>query len=286
MTVSVNDEDINVIVEGFSLKDTLDCGQCFRWKNISNSEWDCFEGVAYNKHLVLCQKENLLVFKDTSLDDYYKIWQEYFDLTTDYESIKSIITKDITIKKSCEYAGGIRILKQDPWETICSFIISQNNNIPRIKGIIDNYCVTFGTRFDNTYSFPTPEILSTKTLDQLSITKAGFRNKYILDAAQKISSGHVDISKINDMDIDEARELLRSIKGIGPKVSECILLFGFYRLEAFPIDVWIKRALDYFYKDGFPQDITQYRGVAQQYIFHYIRTCEEAIPKEYRKNNL
>lgn len=285
MKFSVNEKDICVKIDDFDLESTLDCGQSFRWKKIKDGETDLFYGVVGNKSLKVYQDKDQVVFKNISEDDFNNFWLNYFDFSTDYNKIKSEMIRDETIRKACGYAGGIRILKQDPWEMICSFIISQNNNIPRIKIIIERLCEKYGEKLIcGGYSFPSFDIINGVSEEELSLIKAGFRTKYILDAAKKISTGEVDIEKIKTIPIDEARDSLMSIKGIGPKVAECVLLFGFYKLEAFPIDVWIKRAINYYYKEGgFPAFVNKYAGVAQQYIFHYIRTCEEAIPQEYRK---
>ena len=171
-----------------------------------------------------------------------------------------------------EKCGGIRILRQQPWETVISFIISANNNIPRIRGIIDRLCTGFGT--DG--CFPTPEQLAVQTPETLSPLRAGFRTKYILDAARKVADGTLCLDQLADMPLQQAREQLMTVNGIGPKVAECILLYGFHRLDAFPVDTWIKKVLCQCYPDGFPEWIAP-KGVAQQYLFHYIRVC---CPKE------
>ena len=142
--------------------------------------------------------------------------------------------------KACKFASGIRLLRQDSWEVLCSFIISQNNNIPRIKGIISRLC-------EHYQGFPTPQELANENIDSLSFLRAGFRAKYILDASRLVASGELDLDKVAIMPIDDARKALMTIKGVGPKVAECALLFGMYRTEAFPIDVWIKRVLEEYY---------------------------------------
>ncbi len=285
MDFNVEGNDIVVNINDYHLEYTLDCGQSFRWKKIVENDREVFYGIVDNHSLKIYQDGNKIVFKDTNLEVFKDVWLDYFDFNTDYDYIKQTIIQDSIIKKACEYAGGIRILKQRPWEMICSFIISQNNNIPRIKVIIERLCERYGDKLKcGGYSFPDANTLASIKLEELLEIKAGFRTKYILDAANKLSSGFIDIEYIKSADIDEARSQLMQIKGVGPKVAECVLLFGFYRLEAFPIDVWIKRALDYYYpEDGFPEYAKPYGGVAQQYIFHYIRTCKDAIPKEYRK---
>ena len=170
---------------------------------------------------------------------------------------------------------------QSPWETLCSFIISQNNNIKRIAGIIERLCENFGDELgDGVYSFPSAEKLACLSVDDLSVLRSGFRAKYIIDAAKKVSSNEVDFKKVASAELSEARAELMKITGVGPKVADCALLFGFHRLDAFPTDVWIKRALSYLYPNGFPDFADQYKGIAQQYLFHYVRTCEGVLPKD------
>ncbi len=280
MKTTQNGTHFIVEIDDFSLADTLDCGQCFRF---ALQEDGSFCGFAGGRYLTLRQDGNQLTFYDTSAEDFEGHWKLYFDFDTDYQAIKQGFLEDEVLKKSCDYAGGIRILRQDPWETLCSFIISQNNNIPRIKGIIDRLCKLCGEQVPGGYAFPTPEALASKSLDDLSTMRAGFRARYLLDAAHKVSTGAIDLPSLYKADIDEARKTLTSICGVGPKVAECVLLFGFHRLEAFPVDVWIKRAITYFYQEGFPEFARPYGGIAQQYLFHYIRNCPEAIPDEYRR---
>lgn len=268
-------DDIQVHLENFSLRDTLDCGQCFRFAEGANGE---FTGIAANMPLTVRQDGNTIAFVNTSIHTFERVWRPYFDFDTDYEAIKKSFWKDPVIRKACGYAGGMRILRQDPWEALCSFIISQNNNIPRIKGIVERLCAQFGEKVDKeVYGFPSAKILAGKSEEDLRDLRAGFRAKYILDAARKVTSKEVDLKKVCNLSLEEAREELMKIKGVGIKVAECALLFGFHRLDAFPVDVWIRKALHFFYKQGFPEFAKPYGGVAQQYIFHYIRHCPEAM---------
>lgn len=264
-------EKNNIILcqNDFSLDETLDCGQAFRWKK-TESEYDCtYTGFFLNKNLKISQKGNIFIFHDTSESDFLNIWADYFDLNTDYGELKRIFSRDETLKKACEFAGGIRLLRQNPWESLISFIISQNNNIPRIKLIIDRLCSHYGY-------FPSAEELSAETPESIDYLKSGFRAKYIIDASQKVSSGEINLSEIKSLPLDEARQKLITIKGVGKKVSECVLLFGMYRTDAFPIDVWIKRVLENYYPEGFPEYTHPYEGIAQQYLFHYIRSQASA----------
>lgn len=260
----------NLILEKvscFNLGLCLDCGQAFRWSQNENGEW---EGVASGKYLRIKQDGDTVTLFDTTAEDFSSLWKEYFDLERDYKNIISAYT-DESLKTACKEYEGIRILKQDEWEAICSFIISANNNIPRIKGIIERFCREFGERTGEGYSFPSPERIAMLTVEDLAPIRAGFRAKYIIDAAQKIVSGEVDIERIKTLPFDEAKAELLKIKGVGEKVAQCALLYGFGRIEAFPVDVWVKRIVAELYPDGLPECIKGTEGIAQQYLFHWRR---------------
>lgn len=264
MDYSVKNNDIIVYEKDFGLDDTLDCGQAFRWKKTAP---DTYEGYFLDTYLKISQNGNTFTFHDTKEKDFLNVWYDYFDFGTDYSELKRQFSEDTTLAKACEFAGGIRLLKQNAWECLISFIISQNNNIPRIKGIIDRLCSHYG-------KFPTAETLAAETPESLEYLRSGFRAKYICDAVKKVCDGTTDLEKIKSMPIDDARTELRKIKGVGAKVSECVLLFGMYRTEAFPVDVWIKRVMEEYYPNGFP-DFTD-KGIAQQYLFHYIRNLNKS----------
>ncbi len=246
---------------------TLDCGQAFRWQKTDDG---CWQGVALGKFLKLNQEGTTITLYDTTIDDFNTYWQRYFDLERDYKGILSSYDDESLITACREYPG-IRILKQDEWEAICSFIISANNNIPRIKGIIERMCEAFGEKTGDSFSFPSPEVIAKCTVEDLAPLRSGFRAKYIIDAAQKISSGEVDIEKIKQLPFDEAKQELLKIKGVGEKVAQCSLLYGFGRMEAFPVDVWVKRIVSELYPDGLPECIKGTEGIAQQYLFHWRR---------------
>ena len=225
----------------FNLALSLDCGQAFRWKETENGIW---HGVVQGRVFNLYQKDENLVLKNATEDD-AEIMFDYFDLSRDYDALCSRFSEDKYLKQAVSQYYGIRILHQDPWEALCSFIISQNNNIPRIKGIIERLCEAFGEEIGNgDYSFPLPQKLAGLKVEDLSYLRSGFRAKYIIDAAQKIAGGEVDLSVMSSIDIEEAREQLMRIKGVGPKVAECTLLYGCKRAEALPKDVWVKRILN------------------------------------------
>lgn len=200
-------------------------------------------------------------------------WEEYFDLATDYSAYIATLSEDETLKKACESSYGIRILRQEPFETLISFIISQNNNIPRISGIIGRLCESFGTDIGGVYAFPTVEQMSGITPEDLAPLRAGFRARYICDAVEKVNSGEVDFAEIDRLPLTEAREKLKLITGVGDKVADCVLLFAFHKLDAFPKDVWVKRLMAEFYPDGLPECTRGIEGIAQQYLFDYVRNC-------------
>ncbi len=250
----------------FNLGLSLDCGQAFRWTNDGN----LWQGVAYGKFLQIEETENELIFYNCNEEDYNSIWKSYFDFEHDYGKILSSYTDEHLITAVNEY-DGIRILRQEPWEALCSFIISQNNNIPRIKGIIERLCDTFGEGEIGKKTFPSAEAIANLTVEDLAPLRSGFRAKYIIDAAQKVSSGEVDFNKIQDSPIEFGREELQKIKGVGAKVAECTLLYGFHKIEAFPIDVWVKRIMAEMYPNGLPECVKGTEGIAQQYLFHWRR---------------
>lgn len=279
----------------FSVAKTFDCGQTFRFDPVSQDKVQTFfpdsasvyavAGTALGKTVMfaenpLCPGEITVV--NASPEDCLSRWIPYLALDADYDAIDLFLENALpaeesraVMKNAVACGKGIRILRQDPWEAVISFIISQNNNIPRIKKIIAALCRKFGEEadFPGTYSFPTAEALCKAGLDGLSDIRAGFRAKYILDAAEKISSREVNPATIQACDdFDAALAMLTKISGIGPKVGSCALLFGFGRTEAFPIDVWMKKSLARHFPDGI--DVTRfgkYAGIAQQYLFYYER---------------
>lgn len=251
---------------------SCDCGQAFRW---SVKEDGKIHGTVENKSVDIIQTENEIIFLNTTEEDFKSLWWAYFDLERDYEGILDSFD-DEHLKKALREFYGIRILKQNEWEALCSFIISQNNNIPRIKGIIERLCMTFGEKIkEEEYSFPSYEKIAELNEEDLAPLRAGFRNKYIIDAARKLKSGEVDIEKVKKLPLDEARQELMKIKGVGKKVADCTLLYGFGRMEAFPVDVWVKRIVEELYPDGLPQCIKGNEGIAQQYLFHWRRNSKE-----------
>ena len=259
-----------VITSDIDIAKTLDCGQAFRF----SEDGGVWRGVAMGRAITLTQEGNKITLFDVDEEEFNSLWRGYFDLDRDYEMIKSSVSSNEILKKATDFSDGIHILRQEPWEAVCSFIISANNNIPRIKGIISRLCENFGKQVaDGLFTFPSAERIAALTLDDLAVIKSGFRAKYILDAAQKFSRNQIDVEALYTLSIDEARNALMTIKGIGPKVADCALLFGWGRVECFPVDVWIRRAMNHFFgENGLPSEAVEYAGIVQQYLFYWART--------------
>ncbi|MGI6255491.1 MAG: DNA-3-methyladenine glycosylase family protein [Acutalibacter sp.] len=262
----------------FDLAQTLDCGQAFRWVELTREGEHClWEGAAFGKVLRLEQQGEQVWFL-CSREDLETTWREYFDLGEDYEQKRAQLSAmSPALKEAAAFAPGIRILRQEPWEALCSFIISQNNHIPRIKGIIQRLCDGFGEAVDGTdwHAFPTPQTLASRTLEDLAPLRAGFRAKYLLDAARKVASGQVDLELVSRAPVEVGRQELQKIFGVGPKVAECALLYGFHKTGCFPMDVWMKRAMATLLPGRSPQEFGENAGLAQQYLFHYSRLHPE-----------
>jgi len=277
-------EDDTIVLTGynsFNIAETLECGQCFRYEKLSGLEYHI---IANSRSLFIRQVKDATLFYKTSAEDFERIWIPYFDLNRDYRAVKdTLAANDLVMRDASEYAGGIRILRQEPWECLVSFIISQNNNIPRIRKITDTLAKTFGKPLgDNAYAFPSPEDLAKVSLDDLLACKTGFRAKYIQYAVKNVIAGDIDLNALNNMDTDAARESLISLKGVGGKIADCVLLFAYGRYGVFPTDVWIKRVMQYFYFNKQNASITdihklaknrfgEYAGFAQQYLYVYAR---------------
>lgn len=256
-------------VKCLNLSLTLDCGEAFRWEEQPDGSWS---GVAFGKYLnIKKDEEDRFILKNTSLEDFENVWKDYFDLNRDYVSICEKLKEDELISSTIDEYYGIRILNQEPWEALFSFVISQQNNIKRIKGIIKRLCNTYGEEvFDGWYSFPSAERLSKLTVEDFEELGTGYRAKYLKKLADDVANGIIDLDKIKNMSLEDAKKELLSIYGVGIKVANCALLFGFQFVECFPIDVWMKRVMQ-FYPDGLPKCFEGYEGIAQQYLFHWAR---------------
>jgi len=257
--------------EYFSLEKTFDCGQCFRFVKKDGG----FEGVAFNKRLSLFENEKSVFIYGITEEEFLNTFYSFFNLDKDYkkinESIFSLSAEHAAFLKEAESVSrGIRILKQEPFETLCSFIISQNNNIPRIRKIINAMCEAYGEETDGAFSFPSAEKLFLAGEERLYELKMGFRAKYVFDAAKKVYLGEIDLNKIYSMSFFDALSYLTQIKGVGTKVASCVLLFSYNKYDSFPIDVWIQRVIDKYF-DGSIPDFGEYKGIFQQYLFYYER---------------
>ena len=273
----------------FEPRDIFECGQCFRW----NKEPDgSYTGVFKKNVLNVKKADNRIVFKGICTDGIIKTVIDYFDLDRNYEEIKSTLSKvDNNLKTSIEYGKGIRILNQDLWETIISFIISANNNIPRIKGIIERLSAKYGDKItwkEHTYySFPTPEQLANVTVEDYRNLGLGFRDIRLYETTQMVLNGDIDLENLhNEKDTNIVRKQLLTLSGVGPKVADCILLFStLKRFDVFPIDVWVRRVMnDLYIKNEDEKKVNKKEieklaqskfgnlaGLAQQYLFYWKR---------------
>ena len=284
-----------VLIEGVECLDigkTFDCGQCFRFDEVIDTSHEKeFSGVAFGRFVSFAQDGDKVYIYGSTLEDYENIWKRFLDIERDYVNVERDILSNYTnesLISACECGRGIRILKQDRFECIISFIISQNNNIPRIKKIIDALSKKCGEPIfigeemkrhlsgnSLPYAFPTAEAIYALGEQGLCDLKVGFRARYIFDAVSRILSGSLSLDEVENTESTEsAIEMLCTVKGIGVKVASCALLFGFARLDAFPVDVWIKRVGE----RHFPNEkafsgklFGQYAGIAQQYLFYYER---------------
>lgn len=269
MRVTYKNNDIIVRdVECLDLALTLDCGQAFRWRQETDGSWS---GVAHGVYLNIYKDNDSLIFRNTSRENFENIWVHYFDLEKDYAQICRTLKRDSLISSTIDEYYGIRILNQDSWEALCSFVISQQNNIKRIKGIIERLCEKYGDRLENGYyTFPSAQKLSALSVEDFEELGTGYRAKYLEALAKRVASGELDLNKIKALPLDEARKELLGIFGVGIKVANCALLFGFEFYDAFPVDVWMKRVMEY-YPDGLPECFDGIGGIAQQYLFHWAR---------------
>ena len=264
--------------DDFDLQRIFECGQCFRWNADENG---VYTGVAFGRAAKI-YREGDSVFISGKTEDFENIWCGYFDLKRSYAEIRAGLGIDDYMKEASSFGAGIRILYQDKWEALCSFIISQNNNIPRIKKTVEKLCEMFGEKIElfgeTYYTFPEASKIAVLSEENLAPLRAGYRAEYIIGAAKKVASGEIDLDAVSKMSPEDACKTLKTIKGVGDKVANCVVLFGLQMLDAFPIDVWMKKALNAHYKEGFdPKIFAPYAGIAQQYMFYFARSGKDLL---------
>ena len=274
MTTDIHKESrimININVEHFSVEQICNSGQCFRMEQTGE---DTYSVIAGDRYVEIRQQGQCCLFCCKE-EEFEGFWRQYFDLDTDYqEYIDRINPNDTYLMNAADFGSGIRILRQDLWEMIVSFLISQQNNIVRIRRCIRNICERYGDKKVNDkgelyYAFPRPEMLAELDENALKECNLGYRSKYVVRAARSVVTGEISLTDIQKMPYKKAKEELLKLFGVGEKVADCICLFALHQLEAFPVDTHINQALEKHYKRGFPK--RRYhgvQGVLQQYIFY------------------
>ena len=276
-------KELKIEVNYFNLKYTLECGQCFRW----TKEEEYYIGIIKDRVIKIKQEDSYLYILSNKEEDLEKVVKEYFELSKDYESIENRISKvDEYVKKAVSNTSGLRNLNQDLFETIISYIISANNNIPRISKSVNEISKRYGKKIifneKEYYLFPTPEELKDVTIEEYRDCGVGFRDKYIFNTVKEINEGKFNLSELKDLSTELLREKLLSLMGIGPKVADCILLFSCGRQEVFPVDVWVERVMKKLYfkeANVSKKEILKYSienfgsdaGIIQQHLFYNIR---------------
>lgn len=277
---------------GFDPDLVFDCGQTFRFAKGADGVW---RGVAKGRLLEIGKIEGGICIYGCDSRTFYDVWYDYLGFSLDYDAVRAGFPEnDRHLKDAAAVGSGIRILHQEAFETIISFIISQNNNIARISRIVGALCEKYGKRIDfpndengtgcsdnpdiPRYAFPTAEDLADVDENDYAALGVGYRAPYLCDAVKKVVRGEINPDRIAQMSSADAERELRKIVGVGPKVAACILLFGFAKYDAFPIDVWVKRILDKYYGGALP-DFGAYAGIAQQYLFYYERYISTKEPK-------
>ena len=278
-------------ITDFHLDHIFDCGQAFRWEKQDDGS---YTGVA-GGHIANIQFEpyeaggtdGRLIISNVTEDEFESFWNGYLDLGRDYAGIKAELAADPVMKNAISYGEGIRLLQQEPWETLLSFIISQNNHIPRIKKCIETLSINFGEcagEYEGReyYSLPSPVVLASLTEEDLAVCRLGYRAKYLIETAKKVCEegvevldGHIGAGSTSK----EAYEYITGFHGVGPKVANCIMLFALGKYDSFPLDVWMKRVMEEEYGLTSPKEMAafaaenfgEYGGFAQQYLFYYVR---------------
>lgn len=264
--------------KNFNITQIAESGQCFRMNYLEEGRYGL---IAQGSYLELHQVEDEVVELTCSEEEYEALWKDYFDLEYDYQHLVNKLRsgQDTFLSAAAEYGSGIRILKQDFFEMMISFILSQNKNIPAIKSAVEALCRRYGSPMKGVgssegslYAFPTPEQLAGATKEELRELKVGYRDEYILSASRAVVSGQLSIDAMKGYNYTEAFEALKKIHGIGEKVANCICLYGLHHIEVFPIDVWIKKILVNVYQNEFDLQLYEgHAGIIQQYMFYYMR---------------
>ncbi len=275
----------SVTIEGirdFVPEHTFECGQCFRWRRESDGS---YSGIVQGRIVNVQYNTGRLVLRNASIEDFKQLWFVYFDLGRDYGEVKNAVAIDGIMQKAIEFGSGIRLLKQEPWEALISFILSSNNNIPRIMKIIEDISRLYGREMEydgrKYYGFPNAQGLAACSLKQLKVCGAGYRCEYLHRTAVKIALGEFDIQMLAGLETAEARNYLMRLHGVGNKVADCMLLYSGTKYDVFPTDVWVKRVMEklYFKREVSFREIRmfaaetfgEYAGIAQQYLFYYAR---------------
>jgi len=280
--IEENNKIIIKDIKNFELPHIFDCGQCFRWNKQENNN---YIGVAFERVIEIEKDGNDVIIYNSNLEDFNNIWCDYFDLKRNYSHIKEELSKDQLLKKAVDFGYGIRLLQQEPFEILLSFIISANNRIPMIMRAIENISKKYGKPVDykgnRYYTFPSPEVLSEVSLEDIEKLGVGFRGKYIFEAIKDVVEHKYSLIDIKNSNDDICHEGLIQFKGVGPKVADCIMLFSMQKYSAFPVDVWVKRAMQFFYLApdvslpkirAFARNkFNDLSGFAQQYLFYYAR---------------
>lgn len=281
----ITETDNGIVLDGirdFDPVHTFECGQCFRWLRQQDGS---YTGVVRDRAVQVRYQGNRLEMKGATIQDFKELWYDYLDLGTDYGAIKMQLEKDEHLWKAVRFGSGMRILRQDLWETTISFILSANNHIPRIMRIVNVIADEYGDEVmlegRKFHTFPSAETLAVSGPDRLEVCRGGYRCKYIYDTAVAISSKAVTLDGLASMEADEARKTMMKLAGVGPKVADCILLYSGTRRDVFPTDVWVKRVMEelYFKRPATFGEIQEFArryfgplmGYAQQYLFYYAR---------------
>ncbi len=277
-------ETVCVSNKDFNLTHTFDCGQCFRWNRNPDGS---YTGVAGGRVVRMRERGGEIVIENCSSRDFNSFWKNYLDLDRDYAGIKTAVSINDVMKTAVSYGGGIRILRQEFFETLISYIISQNNSIPNIKRVVERLCAAYGDpiEFDGKtyYSFPSAQTLAELSDSDFRALGAGFRDRYISGAVKLAAEGAISGEGLSALSTADARKELMKIKGVGNKVCDCVLLFALGKYDLFPTDTWIKKVMEESFsaasvseaKNAGEQLFGQYSGFAQQYLFYWRRELDK-----------